>query len=138
MARPRKADRIRELESEPLSCSEQIVHVEAVRAVRAALPGARMVAGTSALFAALGDPTRLRIVAALATHSLCVYDLAAALGLSQSAVSHQLRGLRQLGLVKPQREGRRVYYTLDDRHVTMLFGQAIEHVRHQAGELADA
>lgn len=112
-------------------CDEQIVHVDAVRASRANLPQAAVVGGVSALFAALGDPTRLRLVAALAARELCVCDLAAALGISQSAVSHQIRVLRELGAVRPRRDGRRVYYALDDEHVTTLYHQAVDHIRHR-------
>ena len=61
---------------------------------------------------------------------LCVCDLAATLSMSQSAVSHQLRLLRQLHLVKNRKEGRSVYYTLDDEHVSLLFREGLEHVRH--------
>lgn len=133
MARPRKADQIQEPDDDGNGL-EQIVHIDEVRAVRAALPDSREIAGVTALFTALGDPTRLRIIAALATHSLCVYDLAAVVGLSQSAMSHQLRMLRELGLVRSVRQGRRVYYSLDDEHVTGLFRTALEHRRHQDQE----
>lgn len=133
MARPRKLDRIQGLIEDDLSiCGDQIVHAEAVRQTRAKLPDAGVVGDMTAVFAALGDPTRLRIVAALANHELCVCDLAASLGMRQSGVSHQLRVLRKLGLVKPRREGRLVYYSLDDEHVSILFNQALEHVSHQA------
>lgn len=137
MPRPRKADQLRELDALESVCTEPIVHVDVVREVRALMPVSSEIAATSALFTALGDPTRLRLVAALSTHALCVCDLAASLGLSQSAVSHQLRVLRQLGLVKPERDGRRVYYSLDDDHVSTLVGQALVHARHLKEELVD-
>ncbi len=130
MPRPRKADQLRARESNEAVCQEQIVHVDAVLEVRASMPTASEIGVTSGLFAALGDPTRLRMMTALATHPLCVCDLAASLGMSQSAVSHQLRVLRQHGLVRPERDGRRVYYQLDDDHVTTLVSQALEHGRH--------
>ena len=130
MPRPRKIDQLREHESVPV-CADAIVHVDTVRQARADLPASQAVAAMSGLFSALGDPTRLRIVAVLATREVCVCDLAAALGVSQSAVSHQLRLLRQVGLVRPRRDGRLVYYVLDDEHVATLFRQAHDHVRHQ-------
>lgn len=130
MARPRKADQLRD----PVAQSAEVVDLVAVRAARAALPDGAAVAGTSELFGALADPTRLRIVAALVERELCVGDLAAALSLSQSAVSHQLRVLRDRGLVRARREGRLSYYALDDEHVTGLFGQALDHVRHRMEE----
>ncbi len=133
MARPRKADQLRPLDTSDSICEEQIVHVDAVRAVRASMPNASEIGITSGLFAALGDPTRLRLMSALAAHPLCVCDLAAVVGLSQSAASHQLRVLREHGLVRPERDGRRVYYRLDDDHVATLVSQALAHGRH-AGE----
>lgn len=132
MARPRKADR----RAEPALavCDDAIVHLDAVQAARSAVPGAPIVGGVADVFAALGDPTRLRVVAALAARELCVCDLAATLGLTQSAVSHQLRLLRDLGVVRPRRAGRLVYYALDDAHVVGLVGLAIEHVTHTMTE----
>ncbi len=81
-------------------------------------------------FKALSDPTRVRIISALSHHEMCVYDLAAALGMSQSAVSHQLRTLREMRLVRFRKEGRHVYYTLDDAHIHDLFHQGLEHLNH--------
>lgn len=79
-------------------------------------------------FRVLGDPTRVRILDALAAAELCVCDLATLLGLSESAVSHQLRLLRTMRIVRSRREGRMVFYALDDHHVTGLFEQGLEHV----------
>jgi ArsR family transcriptional regulator len=84
--------------------------------------------GARALFAALGDPTRLRLLAALQAGPLCTCDLAATLGVTESAVSHQLRGLRALRLVASDRDGRVVYHWLDDDHVGVLLDVAAEHV----------
>jgi ArsR family transcriptional regulator len=134
MARPSKIDQVYGGGSAAVGslpgCDEQIVHVDAVRAARDHLPDPARIAAMSALFSALGDPTRLRVVAALAVQELCVCDLAATLGMSQSSVSHQLRVLRGLGLVRPRRDGRRVYYALDDAHVVGLVDQALTHVDH--------
>lgn len=82
------------------------------------------------LFKALSDPTRVRIVSALSQAELCVCDLAASLGMSQSAISHQLRLLRSLRLVKRVKRGRMVYYSLDDDHVDSLYRSGMEHVKH--------
>lgn len=130
MGRPRKVDQIREPEQLD-SCSDQIVHVDAVRRTRSTMPEAKDIGAMSALFAAIGDPTRLKIVAALSQNELCVCDIAASLGISQSAVSHQLRTLRELGLVRPRRDGRLSYYALDDDHVSTLYRQALDHIRHR-------
>ncbi len=82
------------------------------------------------LFKALSDPTRVRIISALSHTELCVYDLAATLGMSQSAVSHQLRWLREMRLVRYRKDGRHVYYELDDEHITELFRAGLEHITH--------
>jgi DNA-binding transcriptional ArsR family regulator len=82
---------------------------------------------TVAIFSALADPTRLRIVDALGIEELCVCDLAEVCGISQSGVSHQLRMLRDLGLVAYRREGNRAVYRLADDHVLTLLAQGLEH-----------
>ncbi len=82
------------------------------------------------LFRALGDPTRLRLISALAGREQCVGDLAAAVEMSESAVSHQLRTLRQLRLVRVRRAGRQMFYALDDEHIEELFSRGLDHVRH--------
>ena len=82
------------------------------------------------LFKALANPSRVRIISALMHTELCVHDLAASLGMSQSAVSHQLRSLREMRLVRYRKEGRHVYYQLDDEHIRDLFRQGLEHVEH--------
>ncbi len=82
----------------------------------------------------LGDPTRVRILDALARSELCVYDLAARLGLTESAVSHQLRLLRNMRLVRTRRDGRLIFYALDDQHIVGLFEQGLEHVEEREGQ----
>ncbi|KUO72444.1 MAG: transcriptional repressor SmtB [Desulfosporosinus sp. BRH_c37] len=82
----------------------------------------------SELFKTLGDPTRIRIMDALAKSEFCVCDLAELLGLSQSATSHQLRVLRNNDLVKYRREGKMVYYSVHDSHVSELYRQGLEHI----------
>jgi ArsR family transcriptional regulator, lead/cadmium/zinc/bismuth-responsive transcriptional repressor len=84
----------------------------------------------ASLFDALSDPTRLRIIAALLDGEMNVGELVAFIGLSKSAVSHQLRGLRDKRLVRSRKQGRQVYVTLDDDHVAELFKCGLDHVRH--------
>jgi ArsR family transcriptional regulator len=79
-------------------------------------------------FRILGDPTRVRIVDALSEGELCVCDIAEQVGISESAVSHQLRLMRTMRIVRGRRAGRCVYYTLDDQHVLSLFQQGLRHV----------
>ena len=82
------------------------------------------------LFSALSDPTRLRIISILLESEKNVGDIAAQLGVSGSAVSHQLRGLRQLRLLRSRKAGRQVYYALDDDHVARLYRLGLDHVEH--------
>ena len=85
----------------------------------------------AALFSTLGDPGRVRILAALLEQDLNVGELAERVGLSHSAVSHHLRHLRQMRLVRAQKQGRYVYYALDDEHVRDLFAHGLAHVQHR-------
>ena len=87
----------------------------------------------AATFAVLGDPTRIRILDALSSGELCVCDIATLAGISESAVSHQLRLLRGMRLVRPRRAGRQVFYTLDDQHIVQLLRLAVTHVQESAG-----
>jgi DNA-binding transcriptional ArsR family regulator len=83
------------------------------------------------IFKALSDPTRVCIISVLAECEFCVHELATALKMTHSAVSHQLATLREMRLVKFRKEGRRVFYSLDDEHIHDLFRQGLEHVRHE-------
>jgi DNA-binding transcriptional ArsR family regulator len=87
------------------------------------------VEGLTEIFRVLGDPTRVRILDALSRAELCVSDLASQLGVTESAVSHQLRLLRNTRIVRARREGRMIFYALDDRHVLALFEQGLRHVQ---------
>lgn len=82
------------------------------------------------LFSALSDPTRLRIISVLLENELNVGDIASQLTMTESAVSHQLRGLRQLRLVRSRKTGRQVYYALDDDHVARLYRLGLDHIEH--------
>jgi DNA-binding transcriptional ArsR family regulator len=110
------------------TCEQHAIHQDRVAFVRERMRSDDDFTTLADLFAALGDPTRVRLVYALSQRELCVCDLAAVLGLSVSAVSHQLRLLRGLRLVKYRREGRLAYYSLDDDHVDTLLCQGLEHV----------
>jgi len=83
------------------------------------------------LFSALSDPTRLRIIALLLDHELSVGAIAAQLDTSESAVSHQLRGLRLQRIVRARKHGRQVFYSLDDEHVATLFRLGLSHMEHE-------
>jgi ArsR family transcriptional regulator len=96
---------------------------------RNALLQPRTVEALADTFRALGDPTRVRILDALSHGELCVSDIASLAGISESAVSHQLRLLRGMRLVRPRRAGRLVYYAVDDQHILELLHQAMTHVQ---------
>jgi DNA-binding transcriptional ArsR family regulator len=83
------------------------------------------------LFNSLSDPSRVRIIAALLEGERNISAIVEAVGLSQSAVSHQMRTLRQMRIVRARKEGRQVFYCLDDEHITDLFRQGLEHARHE-------
>ncbi len=118
------------------SCDVPCLHPEVVRAARAVLLPADEAQDLAAIFSILADPTRVRIVAALAERELCVCDLANVLGLRQSTVSHQLRLLRALRVVRFRKDGRVAYYALDDAHITGLLTQGLDHIREAAGVAA--
>jgi len=109
-------------------CSIHEVDPTSVAAAQADALSDRIIDRLSRLFSALADPTRLRLLHALTvTRELCVCDLAVIAGLSVSAVSHQLRLLRDRDLVRARRDGRMVYYSLADEHVTILIAAGVEH-----------
>lgn len=108
-------------------CSALAVDAAAVARVRTALAQEARVERTTAIFSALADPTRFRILNALALEELCVCDLAAVSGVSQSGASHQLRLLRDRGLVSYRRDGNRAVYRLADDHVRTLLAQGLAH-----------
>ena len=110
-------------------CEVQLVHEDAVHAALRNRADDHELAHLADTFQMLASPSRLRIVEALAGQEMCVCDLAAVVGVSQSAVSHHLRQMRQMSLVAYRKDGRMAYYRLDDRHVAELFGTGLEHVR---------
>lgn len=113
------------------TCGVRVVQLKRVnRARKEALPDQEL-NRLAMTYRVLGDPTRLKIVMALWGGEMCVCDLAAYLGLSESAVSHQVRRLKDLDLVKNRRDGQILYYSLDDEHVAELLKVGLEHVRER-------
>jgi ArsR family transcriptional regulator, lead/cadmium/zinc/bismuth-responsive transcriptional repressor len=108
-------------------CSVRIVDPEAVARVSGALPNGPSLARVADIFRALADPTRMRLLLALTAEPLCVCDLAEVAGSSESAVSHQLRVLRDLRLVEWERDGKRAVYRLADDHVRDLLALGLAH-----------
>ena len=111
-------------------CGNGDANKQLVERVRDSLPDPRTMVELAQIFKALGDPTRASIVAALAQQELCVGDLAAVLDMSVSAISHHLRLLRSLRIVHGRREGRHLYYLLDDEHIIDIYRCGLDHVRH--------
>lgn len=110
------------------ACEKPCVHLEKVERVRGVLLDDAHASGLAEIFSLLGDRTRVRILHALTLGELCVCDISAALGVSSSAISHQLRLLRTAKLVKARKDGKNVFYSLDDGHVHSLIAQGLEHV----------
>lgn len=111
-----------------LDCQVRTVHMERVLAAQESAPGQEQVQRLSRIYKALGDPGRLSILLALRGGEMCVCDLAATVGASESAMSHQLRRLRDQALVKNRRQGPVLYYSLDDEHVSELIEVGLSHL----------
>jgi ArsR family transcriptional regulator len=105
-----------------------VIHQDTVRRVKGRLPEDKLLFDIAELFKVFGDSTRVRIICALLYAEMCVCDVAALLGMSKSAISHQLKALRQARLVKFRRDGKVIFYSLDDRHIESIFKQGLAHV----------
>lgn len=110
------------------SCSCTIIHEDVVMRVKDLIPQDETLYDLAELFKVFGDTTRIKILCALFQSEMCVCDIAALLGMTQSAVSHQLRVLKQTRLVKFRKEGKVVYYSLEDEHVKHIFDQGLIHI----------
>ena len=110
-------------------CEERCIHQDTVRLVKGEMLDEDVLSNLSSDFKILGDPTRVKMLFALSLEELCVCDLASILGLSESAISHQLRLLRDRNMVKYRREGKMAYYSLSDQHVVQLLKMGVEHAR---------
>ena len=109
-------------------CKCEEVHEEIVSEVRAIMPQEEMLYDLAELFKVFGDSTRIKILYALFSKEMCVCDIADLLGMTHSAISHQLRVLKQARLVKFRKEGKVVYYSLDDNHISQIFDCGLSHI----------
>lgn len=109
-------------------CDCNIIHEELIIKVRAKLPERNELIKLGDFFKVFGDPTRISILSALSESEMCVCDIAYLLGMTQSAISHQLRVLKQARLVKNRKEGKVVYYSLDDDHVKLIIEMGLTHI----------
>lgn len=112
-------------------CSINLINEAKVASVKKAMPPEEVLFGLAETFRVLGDPTRVRIIHALSLEELCVCDIASLLRTTKSAISHQLRLLRSLRVVKYRKDGRIVYYSLDDSHVGNLLREGLCHILSQ-------
>lgn len=115
-------------------CDCTAVHQEAVDQVLAQMPCKQQLQQVAEFYKLLGDPTRCKILCALLSQELCVCDLANVLSMTKSSISHQLRKLRTMGAVKCRRDGKEVYYSLDDHHVRDIFSLTMTHLEHKEAE----
>lgn len=112
-------------------CECTVIHEDILQRVREKMPPEEPIYEVSELFKVFGDSTRARIICALNIEEMCVCDLSALLNMSQSAVSHQLRILKVSRIVKSRKQGRVVYYSLDDAHIGRIFAMAFDHVTEE-------
>ena len=112
-------------------CDCNVIHQDMVNKVLEQMPDNDLFNKLAKFFKILGDITRTKILFALDKNEMCVCDIANVLGMSKSSISHQLSTLRKSGIVKCRKEGKEVYYMLDDDHVKQLFEIGIEHVEHK-------
>ena len=110
-------------------CEVTLIHEDNVKKAINELPDDELIADMSDMFKIFGDQTRVKILMALESGELCVCDIAAVMNMSQSAISHQLRVLKQSNIVKTRREGKVVYYSISDDHVKEIFDMAMVHVQ---------
>lgn len=116
------------LRSEQPLCDCEVIHGDVVERVRAAMPEGKDFHDLSNLYKMFSDNTRVRILWALSCEDMCVCDLAVLLGMTKSAVSHQLKSLRLMNLVKYDKQGKVVYYSLADDHIKDIFEKGFEHI----------
>jgi ArsR family transcriptional regulator len=117
--------------SETATCTITMINEDKVAAARNAMPPEKVLFRLAETFKVLGNPSRVRILHALSLEELCVCDIASLLGTTKSAISHQLRRLRSLRIVRYRKEGRNVYYSLDDSHVGNLLREGLYHITSQ-------
>lgn len=116
--------------SDKMTCDCEVIHQDIVNKVSKNMLPSKELVTLSNFFKIFGNNTRLNIISALNQHEMCVCDLAVLLNMTKSAISHQLRKLREAHLVKSRRDGKVVYYSLDDKHIQDIFKIGLEHIRH--------
>ncbi len=118
--------------NDDISCGVIKTHEEIINKVKEKMPKEETLYDLAELFKVFGDSTRIRILYVLFADEMCVCDIASLLGMSQSAISHQLRVLKNARLVKGRRSGKEMYYSLDDEHISMIFDSGLAHVEERS------
>ena len=113
------------------TCDCNIIHQQVVKDTKEKMLKEKTLKKMSIFFSVLKDQTRIKIICALDNNEMCVCDIANVLGMTKSSISHQLGTLRRAGIVKCRKQGKEVYYMLDDEHVSRLFELGIEHIEHK-------
>lgn len=113
-----------------LTCDCRPIHVDVVEEAKEDMLKVEAVSGVSDIFKILGDSTRIKLVWALNNREMCVCDLAVTLGMTKSAISHQLKTMKGCSIVKSRKQGKNVYYSLYDQHVTFIIDMARDHIDH--------
>jgi len=116
---------------ELIKCDCNVIHQEVIDQVKTTLPHQNNIQDLADLFKVFGDPTRVKILSALFSAEMCVCDMATLFNMTQSSISHQLAVLKQARLVKYRKEGKVVYYSLDDNHVQQIFNQGLIHINER-------
>ena len=116
------------------NCGCCTLHHTAVHAALENMPQDKEIEALSAFLKMMGDPTRIKMMCIMSQGEMCVQDIACALGMTKSAISHQLSGLRDSGIVKSRREGKNVFYSIDDEHVNAVLEIAMTHIQHRNEE----
>ncbi|MDD2268000.1 MAG: metalloregulator ArsR/SmtB family transcription factor [Eubacteriales bacterium] len=122
------------MKKDEIVCDCDVIHADVVESVRQRMPDENELCDLSDFFKVLGDSTRARILWALDESEMCVCDLAVLLNMTKSAISHQLRALREATLVKNRRDGKNVFYSIADDHVKQIIEKGLEHIREQKQE----
>ena len=126
-----------EKERESIACDCTVVHDASINKVKASLPDESQLNKLANFYKVFGDLTRSKILSALALQEMCVCDVAALFGMTKSAISHQLRTLREANLVRSRRQGKEVFYSLDDDHVVQVLTQGLSHIVEKSTHIND-
>ena len=122
------------MKNDSMVCDEFCPHPQMIHAAQDIMPTQKEMSALADTFKIFGDVSRMKIICALLGGEMCVCDISQLLGMTQSAVSHQLRLLRNAFLVKTRREGKSVFYSLDDDHIYSIINQGLVHIRHTSKE----